>query len=204
MPAGDALTRSRRAIAARTARSASSSCATGTPNTAMTASPMNFSTVAPCSTRISRTRANVRPSAARSTSASYDRVVPLESTMSAKRTVTTFRSCGMGRVYERRESDLTTGRHCRTARLTRGAGGEQRDTSLVRGAQARRDRWGDTQEGGEEAQRRTRDRGGQRPARESGPKGLEEAQWDEEWKSRTEPGHVQQLRKAARHIDAHI
>src|SRR5436190_522784 len=78
------------------------------------------------------------------------------------------------------ESDLTTGRHCRTARLTRGAGGEQRDTSLVRGAQARRDRWGDTQEGGEEARRRTRDRGGQRPARESGPKGLEEAQRDED------------------------
>jgi hypothetical protein len=33
--------------AARTARSASSSCATGTPNTAITASPMNFSTVPP-------------------------------------------------------------------------------------------------------------------------------------------------------------
>ena len=33
--------------AARTARSGSSSCATGTPNTAITASPMNFSTVPP-------------------------------------------------------------------------------------------------------------------------------------------------------------
>ncbi len=33
--------------AARTARNASSSCSTGTPNTAMTASPMNFSTVPP-------------------------------------------------------------------------------------------------------------------------------------------------------------
>ena len=32
---------------ARTARSASSSCATGAPNTAITASPMNFSTVPP-------------------------------------------------------------------------------------------------------------------------------------------------------------
>jgi class 3 adenylate cyclase len=32
----------------RTARSASSSCATGAPNTAITASPMNFSTVPPC------------------------------------------------------------------------------------------------------------------------------------------------------------
>jgi hypothetical protein len=34
--------------AARTARSASSSWTVGTPNTAMTASPMNFSTVPPC------------------------------------------------------------------------------------------------------------------------------------------------------------
>jgi hypothetical protein len=33
--------------AARTARSASSSCAVGAPKTAMTASPMNFSTVPP-------------------------------------------------------------------------------------------------------------------------------------------------------------
>ena len=36
-----------RSRAARTARSASSSCATGAPQTAMTASPMNFSTVPP-------------------------------------------------------------------------------------------------------------------------------------------------------------
>jgi hypothetical protein len=34
--------------AARMARSASSSCSVGTPNTAITASPMNFSTVPPC------------------------------------------------------------------------------------------------------------------------------------------------------------
>jgi len=38
---------SRIASAARTARSGSSSCATGAPNTAITASPMNFSTVPP-------------------------------------------------------------------------------------------------------------------------------------------------------------
>ena len=38
---------SRISAAARTARSASSSCTTGTPKTAMTASPMNFSTVPP-------------------------------------------------------------------------------------------------------------------------------------------------------------
>ena len=40
-------TSARRSSAARTARSASSSCATGAPQTAMTASPMNFSTVPP-------------------------------------------------------------------------------------------------------------------------------------------------------------
>jgi hypothetical protein len=34
--------------AARHARSASSSCAAGIPNTVITASPMNFSTVPPC------------------------------------------------------------------------------------------------------------------------------------------------------------
>ena len=43
---------SRISTAARTARSASSSCSTGTPNTAITASPMNFSTVPPCRSTI--------------------------------------------------------------------------------------------------------------------------------------------------------
>jgi hypothetical protein len=38
--------------AARHARSASSSCAAGTPNTAITASPMNFSTEPPCDSTI--------------------------------------------------------------------------------------------------------------------------------------------------------
>ena len=42
---------SRISQAARTARRASSSCSTGTPNTAMTASPMYFSTVPPCRSR---------------------------------------------------------------------------------------------------------------------------------------------------------
>ena len=37
-----------RTSAARAPRSASSSWTVGTPNTAITASPMNFSTVAPC------------------------------------------------------------------------------------------------------------------------------------------------------------
>ena len=44
------------ASAARTARSGSSSCATGAPNSAITASPMNFSTVPPkCSSWLRRT-----------------------------------------------------------------------------------------------------------------------------------------------------
>jgi hypothetical protein len=42
---------------ALTARSASSSCATGAPNTAITASPTNFSTVPPCPSTTSRNRA---------------------------------------------------------------------------------------------------------------------------------------------------
>ncbi len=40
--------------AARTARSASSSCETGIPKTAITASPTNFSTLPPCRSRIAR------------------------------------------------------------------------------------------------------------------------------------------------------
>ena len=42
---------SRSSAAARTARRASSSCTTGTPKTAITASPMNFSTVPPWCSR---------------------------------------------------------------------------------------------------------------------------------------------------------
>jgi len=43
---------SRISTAARHARSASSSCAIGTPNTAITASPMNLSTEPPCDSTI--------------------------------------------------------------------------------------------------------------------------------------------------------
>ena len=45
------LSESRSSEAARTARRASSSCTVGTPKTAMTASPMNFSTVPPWRSR---------------------------------------------------------------------------------------------------------------------------------------------------------
>ena len=48
---------SRIASAARTARSGSSSCATGAPKTAITASPMNFSTVPPKRSSSARSRA---------------------------------------------------------------------------------------------------------------------------------------------------
>ena len=50
------LAHSRIASAARTARSGSSSCATGAPKTAITASPMNFSTVPPKRSSSPRTR----------------------------------------------------------------------------------------------------------------------------------------------------
>ena len=46
--------RSRIRSAARRARTGSSSCAAGTPNTAITASPMNFSTVPPSASISSR------------------------------------------------------------------------------------------------------------------------------------------------------
>ena len=47
IPAPRLVTASTNSSAARTARSASSSCAVGAPHSAMTASPMNFSTVPP-------------------------------------------------------------------------------------------------------------------------------------------------------------
>ena len=58
MVAGDVVnTASRLQSAARTARSGSSSCATGAPKSAITASPMNFSTVPPKRSSSERKRA---------------------------------------------------------------------------------------------------------------------------------------------------
>ena len=77
---------------ARTARTASSSWTCGRPNTAITASPMNFSGW-PRSARSSSLAASKNPprtSRARSGSSRCAR--PVESTRSANRTVTTFRS----------------------------------------------------------------------------------------------------------------
>jgi len=74
--------------AARQARSASSSCAAGTPNTAITASPMNFSTEPPCDSTIPLIRSKYRASTA---SGSTDSPSAVEPTTPQKSTVTTLR-----------------------------------------------------------------------------------------------------------------
>jgi hypothetical protein len=80
------------AIAARTARSASSSWATGAPNTPTTASPMNFSTVPPWRSSSWRSLAWNVPRIARTSSGSSRSARPVEPTRSANTTVTTLRS----------------------------------------------------------------------------------------------------------------
>ena len=82
---------SRISAAARHARSASSSCATGTPNTAITASPMNFSTVPPCDSTIPLIRSKYRASSARNASGSVDSPSAVEPVTSQNSTVTVFR-----------------------------------------------------------------------------------------------------------------
>ena len=77
---------------ARTARSASSSCTNGIPNTAMTASPMNFSTVAPCRSSTRRIPSKKRACTRRSDSGSSRSPNPVEPARSAKTTVTIFRT----------------------------------------------------------------------------------------------------------------
>ncbi len=80
------------AIPACTARSASSSCATGAPKIATTASPMNFSTVPPkpCSSSCRRVRYGA--SRAWMSSGSAPSAAAVEPTRSAYRQVTVFRS----------------------------------------------------------------------------------------------------------------
>src|SRR5688572_8526359 len=78
--------------AARTARSASSSCETGAPKTAMTASPMNFSTVPPKRSMSAFTRSWYGRSVARTSSGSARSERSVKPTRSTKRTETTFRS----------------------------------------------------------------------------------------------------------------
>src|SRR5438105_2353019 len=67
----------------------------------MTASPMNFSTVAPCASSTPRARSNRNDRRSRTTSASLLTVRVVEPTMSAKRTVTSLRSCGTPEVWSR-------------------------------------------------------------------------------------------------------
>jgi len=77
--------------AARQARSASSSCAAGTPNTAITASPMNFSTEPPCDSTIPLIRSKYRASTACNASGSTDSPNAVDPTTSQNSTVTTLR-----------------------------------------------------------------------------------------------------------------
>src|SRR5215213_5801944 len=91
---------SRIASAARTARSGSSSWATGAPKTAITASPMNFSTVPPrCSSSERRRSWNGRRIASTSSGSSVS-----ARAVKPTRTVTTLRSrrgpLAIARVYE--------------------------------------------------------------------------------------------------------
>jgi hypothetical protein len=83
---------SRIASAARTARSGSSSCASGAPKSAITASPMNFSTVPPNRSSSDRRRAWYGDSTAWTSSGSSRSARAVNPTRSAKSTVTTFRS----------------------------------------------------------------------------------------------------------------
>ena len=87
----DAPSRGSRAHA-RTARSGSSSCAVGAPNSAITASPMNFSTVPPWRSSSARTRSWYGPRSASTSSGSSAPRAAVKPTRSQKTTVTTLRS----------------------------------------------------------------------------------------------------------------
>src|SRR5262245_38367040 len=87
--ADTAATRSRAAL---TARSASSSVAGGVPQTAMTASPMNFSTVPPYREMSRRQVSKYLDRSSRTSSASRDSESVVNPTRSAKRTETRRRS----------------------------------------------------------------------------------------------------------------
>jgi hypothetical protein len=90
--ASSSRTQSRMTSAARTARSGSSSCATGAPNSGTTASPMNFSTVPPKRSSSERRRWWYGASSARTSSGSICSAREVKPTRSANRTVTTLRS----------------------------------------------------------------------------------------------------------------
>jgi hypothetical protein len=95
----ESLTRSRAASmarAARSARSGSSSCVTGTPNRATTASPMNFSTVPPSDSMAARIASKYVRITVRIRSGSRRSARPVEPATSANSTVTTRRSPSLG------------------------------------------------------------------------------------------------------------
>src|SRR5438105_7935157 len=77
---------------ARSARSGSSSCAAGTPKAAITASPMNFSTVPPSASSSSRIAFPYDCITSRNRSGSSRSPSAVDPVTSANRTVTTFRS----------------------------------------------------------------------------------------------------------------
>ena len=79
-------------VAVRTARRASSSCATGTPKTAITSSPRNRSTVPPCCRTISAIDSAYRVMTRRVVSGSVASPSDVEPTTSQKRIVTVFRT----------------------------------------------------------------------------------------------------------------
>ena len=82
--------------AARTARSGSSSCANGTPNAAITASPENFWTMPPCVMMQWVTWSKKRFRRERTTSGSALATSCVEPTRSTKRTVASLRSIPEG------------------------------------------------------------------------------------------------------------
>ncbi len=79
-------------IAARTARSASSSWAMGVPHTAITASPMNFSSDPPKWATVARASSKYRHWSSRTSSGSSDSERVVKPTRSRKRTETSRRS----------------------------------------------------------------------------------------------------------------
>ncbi len=92
MPWPRTATASTSSSAARTARSASSSWATGLPQTAMTASPMNFSMTPPYRPTTSWARSKYRPRVSRTSSLSRPSAKGVKPTRSAKRMLTRRRS----------------------------------------------------------------------------------------------------------------
>src|SRR5829696_2470509 len=93
-----AASSSRIASAALTARSGSSSCATGAPKIAITASPTNFATVPPCRSRTERRWAWYGCRSRWTSSGSICSERAVNPTRSANSTVTTLRSWRRGRA----------------------------------------------------------------------------------------------------------